>query len=265
MRSLLSVLVLVSAVSSIPLPPARDNAPTVPRPFLGDDFLCALSRNYAPKFATNIPLAVASTTTQRNLALFRTATLALNVTHPVTFLDDSRGFMYPVFEQKRCQLGKDTDNVTPFLASTTLGTYFENLFQMIPTWATGEISLSRFDLFHGHLFANPSTSTVGVVFHSKEYPAENADTFPFNLGFCQINSNVTFANKIMRKRNLVWTIDASNRTALWWIDMAIRTGDNAVDAVLGGEPFYTLYEDSLGYVVADFYYLDGLELGVSLY
>ncbi|KAK6347714.1 hypothetical protein TWF718_005551 [Orbilia javanica] len=265
MRSLLSVLVLLSAASSLPLSPTRDGIPGAARTFPGDDLLRALSRDYDPKFATRIPLTAASATTLKNLALFRISTLALNLTHPVGFLDASRGFLYPVFQHKRCQLGKDSDNVAPFLTSTTLGTYFESVFQRIPTSANGEISLSRFDLFHGHLFANPSTGTIGVVFHSKEYPAENADAFPFNLGFCQIDSNVTFSDNVMRKRNIVWTIDAKNRTSLWWIDMAVRTGSNTIDAVLGGKPFYTLYEDSLGYVLADFYYLSGLELGVSLY
>ncbi|KAK6518827.1 hypothetical protein TWF281_003519 [Arthrobotrys megalospora] len=263
MRPLLSALLLVSTASSLSVVPAIDGTVTDAQPFPGDNLLRNLSRSSTPKFATNIPLAAPSTTTRRNLALFRTATLALNVTHPVGFLDQSRRFLYPAFEHQRCQLGKDTDNVTPFLAFTTLGTYFENLFQMIPTWTKGEILLSRFDLFHGHLFANPATRTAGVVFHSKEYPAENADTFPFNLGFCQINSNVTFANKVMQKRNFVWTIDSSDRISLWRIDMAIESGDETIDMVLGGAPFYTLYEDSLGHVVADFYYLEGLELGLN--
>ncbi|KAK6497936.1 hypothetical protein TWF506_004183 [Arthrobotrys conoides] len=265
MRSFFSFLMLASAVSSIPLLPTPENRPTSPQSFPGDSFLRTLFNNYAPNFATSIPLAVVSAVTQRNLALFRTATLDLNVSHPVGFLDDSRGFLYPAFEGGRCQLGKDTHKVTPFLASTTLGIYFENLFQMIPTWTNGGILLSRFDLFHGHLFANPSTGIVGVVFHSKEYPAENTDGFPFNLGFCQINSDVTFTEKIMRKRNIVWTIDAHDRASLWWIDMGVEIGDSTIDAILGGKPFYTLYEGSLGYVVADFYYLNGLELGVSLY
>ncbi|KAK6499552.1 hypothetical protein TWF481_009919 [Arthrobotrys musiformis] len=265
MHSLFLVFVLVAAVTPIPLSPTPAKAHTVAQSFPGDGFLCALTESYAPKFAQSIPLAESATAARRNLALFRNATLSLNLTHPVRFLDDSRGFLYPVFDQKRCQLGKDANKIIPFLPSNTLGTYFENLFQMIPTWVNGEISLSRFDLFHGHLFANPSTNTVGVVFHSQEYPAENSDTFPFNLGFCQRNSNVTFADDVMRKRNIVWTIDSNDHTSLWRINMAIRTGDNAVDEILGGEPFYTLYEGSLGHVVADLYYLNGLELGVSLY
>ncbi|EGX46178.1 hypothetical protein AOL_s00110g2 [Orbilia oligospora ATCC 24927] len=258
-------LVLVSPASSIPLSSVRSSALASTLPFPGDKFIRTLLRSHAPKFATGIPLAVSPPITQRNLALFRTAALNLNITHPVTFLDDSRKFHYPVFETTKCQLGKDTDNVTPFLDSTTLGTYFKDIFQMIPSWTNGDTVLSRFDLFHGHLFANPSTGAVGVVFHSKEYPAENTETFPFNLGYCQINSNVTFVQKIMRKRNIIWIIDDRDRTSLWRVDMGVRTGDSAIDTILGGEPFYTLYEGSLGNVVADLYYLNGLELSVSLY
>ncbi|EWC43737.1 hypothetical protein DRE_07355 [Drechslerella stenobrocha 248] len=264
MWSLLRVLVVLALAPSSFVVTARDNASTdAPALALpGDAFLRDLAGDSVPKFATRIPLAAASATTRRQLALFRTAALASASTKPVEFLDRSRQFSYPVFG--RCSLGKD-NNVLPFDVSTTLGPYFESIFRMIPAWTNGDISLSRFDLFHGHLFANAATKTAGVVFHSKEYPADNADTFPYNLGFCQLESNLPFVDKVMRKRNLVWTIDANQRTSFWWIDMAAKSGNGLVDEILGGAPFYTLYEGNLGHVVADFYYLKGLELGVSLY
>ncbi|KAF3904348.1 hypothetical protein AA313_de0206281 [Arthrobotrys entomopaga] len=262
----LALVALLSAASSSPLPGEQANsssaiAPTNP----GDAFLQALASDPAPKFAIKIHVTPGSATTQQQLSLFRAATLTLNVTYPHNFLDFSRKFQYPTFDNKQCELGKDNNGVFPFVASTTLGTYFEALFLTIPDWTKNDISLSRFDLFHAHLFVNLATKTTGVVFHSKEYPANNADTFPYDLGFCQVNSNLAFVDLVMRKRNLIWTIDASNCTSMWWIDMGIKTGNEEVDLVLGGAPFYTLYEDDLGHVVADFYYLKGKGLGISLY
>ncbi|KAJ6256472.1 hypothetical protein Dda_8334 [Drechslerella dactyloides] len=264
-RSLVLVGLAAAVLASPILTPKPDVAELENPAFPGDAFLRALANTPNPKFATNIPLATTHATTRRHLAAFRKATLELNMTYPVNFLDESHEFQYPAFNDMRCELGKDSNGVVPFTTSSTLGTYFESLFQMIPSWTKGQIALSRFDLFHAHLFANPTTRVAALVFHAKEYPADNADTFPFNLGFCQIGSNLVFVDKIMRRRNLVWIIDANDRTSLWWIDMGVKTGDQAVDAVTGGAPFYTLYEDSLGHVVADFYYLEGLALGVSLY
>ncbi|CAI5535404.1 unnamed protein product [Closterium sp. Naga37s-1] len=47
------------------------------------------------------------------------------------------------------------------------------------------IHLSRFDLFHCHLFATHASGRLGALFHAKEYPAFCTDSFPVNLGFCQ--------------------------------------------------------------------------------
>ncbi|KAK6542230.1 hypothetical protein TWF694_007984 [Orbilia ellipsospora] len=262
----LVLLTLFSAASPSPLPSEKtSSASPITASFPGDAFLQALASNPAPKFATRIPIAQASATTQHQLSLLYAATLTFNVTYPRNFLDFSREFQYPTFDNKQCELGKDTNGVYPFAASTTLSAYFEGIFLTIPDWTKGEISLTRFDLFHAHLFANPTTKTAGVVFHSKEYPADNVDTFPYDLGFCQVDSNLDFTDSIMRKRNLIWTIDADNHASMWWIDMGVKTGNNDVDSMLDGAPFYTLYEDSLGHVIADFYYLKGEELGVSLY
>ncbi|KAF3901958.1 hypothetical protein ABW21_db0200742 [Orbilia brochopaga] len=256
-----------TTILASPIPASRLDGHPGAEIFPGDAFLHALelAGPSVPTFAARLPLPATSIKTCRYLKAFRTATLALNITDPVNFLDESREFQYPVFNNMRCELGKDDNGVLPFVSDTTLGNYFESLFRMIPVWTKGAITLSRFDLFHAHLFANPATKVAGVVFHAKEYPAGNTASFPFDLGFCQLDSNVTFVDEIMRKRNLVWMIDAKDRASLWWIDMGAKTGDPAVDEVTGGAPFYTLYEDSLGHVVADFYYLEGLKLGISLY
>ena len=64
-----------------------------------------------------------------------------------------------------------------------------------------QISLDRFDLFHGHLFV--SDLGVGLLFHASEYPALD-DSFPFNLGYCQLNSTMQYSEPKMSWRNLIF-------------------------------------------------------------
>ncbi|CAI5496243.1 unnamed protein product [Closterium sp. Naga37s-1] len=65
------------------------------------------------------------------------------------------------------------------------------------------IHLSRFDLFHCHLFATHSSGRLGALFHAKEYPAFCPDSFPVNLGFCQSGSPVPY-DASMSFRNILW-------------------------------------------------------------
>lgn len=66
-----------------------------------------------------------------------------------------------------------------------------------------QVTLSRFDLFHAHMFCTHSTNRLGMLFHSKEYPAYDKD-FPINLGFCQQKSPVKYEEAAMDFRNLLW-------------------------------------------------------------
>ncbi|RLM84422.1 uncharacterized protein C2845_PM04G33560 [Panicum miliaceum] len=48
------------------------------------------------------------------------------------------------------------------------------------------VSLSRYDLFHGQLFLASKTGRLGILrFHAKEYPAFDKVLFPNSLGYCQ--------------------------------------------------------------------------------
>ena len=71
--------------------------------------------------------------------------------------------------------------------------------------------LSRYDLFHGHLFRSSldGTSFLGVLFHSYEYPASDACVLPgVNLGHCAAGSAVRPTLAEWRYRNALW--------GCWW-------------------------------------------------
>ncbi|KAJ3169253.1 hypothetical protein HDU88_001050 [Geranomyces variabilis] len=262
---LASLSLVLAAAASFLLGASADAVPAdagAPESFPGDAFLQLLNKTPLPKFATKLILPTPAPATRRQLSLFRTAVLARNLT---SLLSPINGFHYPTFA--KCELTKDENPVLPF-TNPALEDYFTTVFTSIPKLTSKKLALSRFDLFHAHVFANTATGTAGVVFHSREYPAQNSKTFPYNLGFCQVGSDEPFDDSVMRRRNLVWVMDSAaggGSAALYWIDMASKTGNADVDAVLQDGPFYTLYESDLGHVLADFYYLKGEPLGVSLY
>jgi hypothetical protein len=65
-----------------------------------------------------------------------------------------------------------------------------------------QVELDRFDLFHAHLFLTAENS-IGLLFHAKEFPAE-CNEFPYNLGFCQRSSPMTFDQSAMDWRNYLY-------------------------------------------------------------
>lgn len=61
--------------------------------------------------------------------------------------------------------------------------------------------MSRFDLFHGHLFLTRSPPHgLGILFHAAEYPAIGPD-FKVDLGFCQLDSPLAFDVEAFDRRN----------------------------------------------------------------
>ena len=81
-------------------------------------------------------------------------------------------------------LNKYQDLITKLLFIKALKFYIKNNI---------EVNISQWDLFHLHINENK------IVFHSMEYPKE----IP-NLGYCQLNSNVSLKN--FSKRNLVYNL-----------------------------------------------------------
>lgn len=68
-----------------------------------------------------------------------------------------------------------------------------------------QIELTRWDLFHSHLFYTNSGSSMGLgmLFHAKEYPRQ-CKAFPYNLGYCQRNSLLEYDERGMDLRNLLY-------------------------------------------------------------
>lgn len=65
------------------------------------------------------------------------------------------------------------------------------------------MALSRFDLFHGHLFVARHARALGILFHAAEYPAQS-QSFPVELGFCQLHSPQKFDQEAMDYRNWIY-------------------------------------------------------------
>jgi hypothetical protein len=93
------------------------------------------------------------------------------------------------------------------LKDDKLQTFFANLFEGIEEHVSKSlvrVTISPFDLYHGHLFLSAEHQQIGILFHCKEYPRYDADKFPYHLGYCQENSTCEFDAKSFQLRNLLW-------------------------------------------------------------
>lgn len=150
--------------------------------------------------------------------------------------------------------------------SEELNSYLEFLFELIvargPTIGMN-LSLNRYDFFHGHLFLAIDTGRLGILFHAKEYPAYDKEVFPYNMGFCQRGSNVKYDDS-MNLRNILWLAPLpSNSSKAWVAPGVLVILDARPDGIIYRDliPEYvnfarTIYEDDLGDVVVDVNYLD---------
>ncbi|KAJ6824234.1 uncharacterized protein M6B38_102965 [Iris pallida] len=164
----------------------------------------------------------------------------------------------------KCQLTR-----TPYgrrFANTELNSYFEFLFEMIAARAAMvgfNVSLSRYDLFHGHLFLASNTGRLGILFHAKEYPSYDKEVFPYNMGFCQTGSNVNYDDSI-NLRNILWLAPLpSDVTKAWVAPGTLVVLDAHPEGIIYKQlvPEYvddvrTIYEDDFGELVADVNYLN---------
>lgn len=186
---------------------------------------------------------------------------ALNSTH------------YPVPDVEQCIEHKCQLTRTIFgrrFVNEELNLYMAFLFETISSLAPSagfNVSLNRYDLFHGHLFLATNTGRLGILFHAKEYPAYNKETFPFHLGYCQTGSSVPY-DCSMNLRNILWLAplpDCSSRkcSSQWLAPGALV----ALDAHPGGiiyedlvgewvQDVRTIYEDDFGDAILDVNYLN---------
>ncbi|XP_006349750.1 uncharacterized protein [Solanum tuberosum] len=147
-----------------------------------------------------------------------------------------------------------------------INSYLESLFEMIVARGPGvglNVSLSRFDFFHGHVFLARDSGRLGILFHAKEYPAYDKEVFPCNMGYCQIGTNVSYDDS-MNLHNILWLAPlASNSSNEWLAPGVLVVQDARPTGVIYKDliPEYvqiarTLYEDDFGDVAFDVNYLN---------
>ncbi|KAF8394577.1 hypothetical protein HHK36_020790 [Tetracentron sinense] len=167
-------------------------------------------------------------------------------------------------KEYRCELTR-----TPYgrrFIDEELNSYLAFLFELIATRGPTvglNVSLDRYDLFHGHLFLARDSGRLGILFHAKEYPACEKEVFPYNMGYCQIGSNVRYDDS-MNLRNILWLAPLPSSSTKAWVAPGVLV---VLDAHPGGIiyrdliPEYvnyarTIYEDDFGDVVVDVNYLN---------
>mmetsp|Transcript_15952 Transcript_15952/g.34599 ORF Transcript_15952/g.34599 Transcript_15952/m.34599 type:complete len:348 (-) Transcript_15952:10-1053(-) len=155
-------------------------------------------------------------------------------------------------------------------ASREVNQYLAAIFQLAITTAAevgADFKLSRYDLYHGHLFL--SAEGLGILLHAQEYPALEEEAFPVHLGYCQAGSPVQYDVNNMNYRNILWT----TRQCQSRKQSHKQTSREGVLAVLDtspGSPLYdhlimeglrfvrTIDESDFGHVLADVNYFHSL-------
>ncbi|KAJ1699385.1 hypothetical protein LUZ63_007897 [Rhynchospora breviuscula] len=166
--------------------------------------------------------------------------------------------------EDKCELTR-----TPYgrrFANEVINSYLAFLFELIVTRGPSiglNLSLNRYDLFHGHIFVATETGRLGILFHAREYPAFDKEDFPYYLGHCQSGSNVSY-DECMNLRNILWLAPLpSNATKAWLAPGALVVLNTHPDGIIYQRlvPDYvdivrTIYEDDFGLLVADVNYLN---------
>lgn len=168
--------------------------------------------------------------------------------------------------EQQCQLAKNV--YAHRFQNKELNQYMAFLFETVAALAPSagfNVTLNRFDLFHGHMFLAANTGRMGILFHAREYPAFMEETFPIHLGYCQVGSPVLY-DESMNLRNILWLApmpDCSdaNGAMKWLAPGSLLVLDARPDGIIYKElvPDYvntvrTIYEDDFGAVVADVNY-----------
>ncbi|XP_068660131.1 uncharacterized protein [Aristolochia californica] len=182
--------------------------------------------------------------------------------------------MLPVPDVEGCKEDGCGLTRTPYgrrFINRELNSYLAFLFETIATRGPSvglNVSLTRYDLFHGHLFLAADSGRLGILFHSKEYPAYDCETFPYNMGYCQKGSNMRYDDSI-NLRNILWLAPLPSNTTKAWL-----APDARPEGIIYKEmvPEYvdlvrTIYEDDFGEVAVDVNYfnLSVMSLGDKIF
>ena len=171
----------------------------------------------------------------------------------------------------KCQLVSSTSSSPPMarrFRCRKANKYIAHLFfQISKHSAEADIQLSRFDLFHGHVFKNEDV--VGILFHAKEYCRFDENTFNVDLGYCQIESYAKYDPKQMEKRNIIWVASlqrggggggGEGRDDELRYSMAVLDTSHYSELLFSGQSdFHTIYEGDFGDVLGDVFYFDALK------
>ncbi|KAJ6762678.1 hypothetical protein OIU79_023423 [Salix purpurea] len=175
----------------------------------------------------------------------------------------------PVPDVEGCKVNRCELTRTPYgrrFINEELNSYLEFLFELIVARGPSvgfNVSLNRYDLFHGHVFIARETGRLGILFHAREYPAYDKEVFPYNMGYCQKGSTITYDDS-MNLRNILLLLPLpSNSTKAWVAPGVLVVLDARPDGIIYRDliPEYvnmarTIYEDDLGEVVVDVNYLN---------
>ncbi|ESQ32231.1 hypothetical protein EUTSA_v10005730mg [Eutrema salsugineum] len=170
----------------------------------------------------------------------------------------------PGVQGSKCQLTR-TPYGRHFIAEE-VNSYIEFLFRLIESRGPSigfNVSLTRYDLFHGHLFLASESGRLGILFHAKEYPAYDKKVFPYNMGYCQRGSDVKYDDS-MNLRNILWLAPLPSKSTPGWLAPGVLVVlDAHPDGIIYRDliPNYvkfvrTIYEDDLGTTAVDVNYLN---------
>jgi hypothetical protein len=141
----------------------------------------------------------------------------------------------PGMKLERCTLA----NEPMFRVGPELESYFADTFQAViesHKLHGNTVQMSRYDLFHGHLFYSSTTRAMddemtsqkirteqlGILFHCAEYPAKDSDVLTgIDLGSCQIDSTCRPSLNEWRYRNVLWSA--------WWNNSSTNNDDDDDD------------------------------------
>lgn len=167
-----------------------------------------------------------------------------------------------------CKVHQVTPHLEPLLAST-----FDNVLGSMALYGFNT-QQSRFDLFHGHMFRTQlsSSAVLGMLFHCAEYPSSS----PWNLGYCQMDSNCYPTHEEWRFRNVLWTASWNKRDAstisqsVWLLDgFAPQISDLRMDSTpllidystkekMLPNCTNTVYEGCFGDLIGDIFNVSGV-------
>eukprot|EP01084_Bolivina_argentea_P064683 117939_1 len=168
---------------------------------------------------------------------------------------------YPNLDNNKCKLL--LYNISFTATNNELQQLIQSMFDDITINAYEyyniHFNLTRFDLFHGHIFYNNDSNTAGILFHALEYPKMD-ESFPYHLGYCQQNSTAIYNEYFFSYRNilLLMHMDAYVLKSNIWL-LNTKNGSYIQQNVM--QPYaLTVFVDDIGQEIGEIYYFNDTKL-----